>query len=634
MMTEPEIQELLSAHLDDELDADARAAVDAGLRRYPEVRRAAEELRRTVGLISALPRVSPPANFTEETAAAARRQVLLNRAGRKLVADRRRSVLWGRVASIAAVLALCCVAALAVWRAQSRLMSGEEKSEPQVAWDRRPAETDDRAAAADSVPALDSTESPRKAIDESSVTTFAATAEKSPASPSAPPAARELLRRSDRANAVDGLALEQQQRQADLAPGRFAGVVSVVGEPVRVLDVLDKALADADPAARASLRQARSTPGGAVSIAVSSDDPLVIDRVLNMLAESNSVRSLGFAPSAETIAADPARRREKLKELKDAADGEVVALAGAIGGGGAALEERKFQGKPVDGQAAGAPIAKAPPVFRQDPTGGRQIVSGKAEKTGKPAEGADRDDNSGAPPPAVAFGVTKPADPKAKSEIRNGAGRAGADGKHAEAEGGLKAATIKGAAAPGGAAKSAPAAEAATGHKADGPAPVPAEAAARKTESAREGKSVEPAVAQLGLLLDRLESRLQDAADKDKTRAEKDGNADARLRKSEDDRDAIRLAADQVRRQLLLLHLTSAEAAKSAVFAANNAGNQIGEGRADDGRGRERGYVAPGKPGAAGESPRFKSGTPNPGALAPRPVPARKVTLYVTIRPE
>ena len=140
MLTEREILDLLSEHLDNRLDAPTREAVDLGLARSAQLRSALTGLRRTAALLAGLPRVNAPAGFAEETAAKAARIVMLNRAGRQMVARRGRSVMWGRAASIAAVLALCSLAAVAVWRAQNRIV---ENNEPALAWNRTSAPTPD-----------------------------------------------------------------------------------------------------------------------------------------------------------------------------------------------------------------------------------------------------------------------------------------------------------------------------------------------------------------------------------------------------------------------------------------------------------------------------------------------------------
>jgi anti-sigma factor RsiW len=119
MMNRDEILELLSDYLDDRLDRPTRAAVEAGLARHPECRRALEQLRETVALLGSLPKASAPEGLAAAVSEKARRQAVLTRSKREMVAaQQRRLVLWNRLLPAAAVLAVGSLAALAVWRAQ------------------------------------------------------------------------------------------------------------------------------------------------------------------------------------------------------------------------------------------------------------------------------------------------------------------------------------------------------------------------------------------------------------------------------------------------------------------------------------------------------------------------------------
>ena len=119
MMNRDEILDLLSDYLDDRLDKPTRTAVEAGLARHPECRRALEQLRETVALLGSLPKASAPEGLAAAVSEKARRQAVLTRSKREMVAARqRRLVLWNRLLPAAAVLAVGSLAALAVWRAQ------------------------------------------------------------------------------------------------------------------------------------------------------------------------------------------------------------------------------------------------------------------------------------------------------------------------------------------------------------------------------------------------------------------------------------------------------------------------------------------------------------------------------------
>jgi hypothetical protein len=419
--------------------------------------------------------------------------------------------------------------------------------------------------------------------------------------PAAPPPARQpelivsagLQSEPKRERSIDALA-------AAVAPARRAGMLTVQGDPAHVLALLDKALTGTDAAAGAHLRQNRSAAaGGAVSIPITTDDPLVTDRLVALLAESSAVRSLGFAPSAETLAADPVQQR-RLKELEQQRGEQAAVAEGGPGGAGGVFraldEQRKAAEDRRDDVASGKPAVKAAPAgvvptVRVDPSGKREIVSAKAESADHDGKFAGR------------AGV-RPTEQAAKGR--------GVD-KNNNALGGAPVV---------GRFKSAAPAEAVA---ASGPGERKADAGGGQAGLRRQVESDDKQV-QLGLLLERLEKRVADAAvEADKNR----DDAPAAPVHGARGRESIRTASDQIRRQLLLLHLSGvevgqakSETAKSAAAApTDRAGNGVPDAAA-----------GPEPPAAPKTAVDLQKGAPP--STKSEPVRAGKVTLVITIRPE
>ncbi|MBN1491760.1 MAG: zf-HC2 domain-containing protein, partial [Phycisphaerae bacterium] len=72
------LEEQLSAYLDDELTDAERAEVEAALAQDEQARRTLEELRQTAGLLGSLPRGKAPVDLIESLAAQMERSELLN----------------------------------------------------------------------------------------------------------------------------------------------------------------------------------------------------------------------------------------------------------------------------------------------------------------------------------------------------------------------------------------------------------------------------------------------------------------------------------------------------------------------------------------------------------------------------
>lgn len=74
--------DLMSAYLDDELDASEAEAFESFLRESPEAQEELEDLRKVVSLVSSLPTVAAPEDFYEKLSRRLRRKSLLQTDGR------------------------------------------------------------------------------------------------------------------------------------------------------------------------------------------------------------------------------------------------------------------------------------------------------------------------------------------------------------------------------------------------------------------------------------------------------------------------------------------------------------------------------------------------------------------------
>jgi len=418
MMTENEILELLSDYLDGELDKPTRQQVEEGLRRYPSARKTLEQLSRTVNLLGALPRTPAPANLAAAIADKARRQVVLTHSGRRLLAHQARLVLWRRMGAAAAVLAVGCLAAFAVWRAQTEIGMRSSVEVPVARGPEGDAGVDGKSNAARPSPfeysddeselgadrlRLQAALRPSEPVvdgegdsadDDKPVGGRPGSGRPGPGRPGYLENARRDRDgaafgnggrgagepglggaggarawstggsdKNDKKNDARTLLNEKQYanglRNASSLP---SGAVMVKGDPAKVYALLKEALLQLETRgdARWSGSLDQLAQGHLPSVTITSDDPLVIEFVLGLLPKSPDVTGIEYASTAPTR--EEFARYEMFRKARKAAavEGESGTEGGKDGGKEVGKEGGK-DGEPLAlAQAKGQAVGEAP----------------------------------------------------------------------------------------------------------------------------------------------------------------------------------------------------------------------------------------------------------------------------------